>query len=265
VIPLFHDIVRRFRRQQLLNWAAVLSYNALWTVPPLTLLLLALAGFFDLKAAWRDHVGPDVRKHVTPETWRAVDSTVNRILGSPHVVWVVIGFLLAVWHLSALVRASSGALNAILERRERRAGWARIAQSAAVAVPMLLLISLALLVVVGGRLIPVHGFAAAAALFVARWGAAAVVMWAALALVIRTAPAAAPGAKWVSEGAALAVGGWIAASIVFGIYVGYVADFKSPYGNLISVMVLLAYLYWLSLAFLAGVLVDVVLAERRKR
>lgn len=109
MIGLFHDIVRRFRRRQLLIWATSLAYNALWAVPPLILLLLALAGFFDLKAAWKDHLGPDVRARVTPETWAAVNSTVDRILGRPHVVWVLTGVLLAGWHVSGLVRASQAA------------------------------------------------------------------------------------------------------------------------------------------------------------
>ena len=89
-------------------------------------------------------------------------------------------------------------------------------------------------------------------------------MWGVLAIIIRWAPSARPHAKLVSAGAALAVGGWIAASLVFGAYVSYLADFKSPYGNLVSVMVVMAYLYWLSVTFLVGVLVDAVLAERSR-
>jgi membrane protein len=263
MIRLFHDIVERFRRRKLLIWATSLAYNALWAVPPLILLLLALAGFVDLKSAWQDHLGPQVRGHVTPQTWSAVNSTVDRILGHPHAVWLLVGVLLAGWHVSGLVRASQGALNAIFDRKEDRGTWERIWKSVAVAAPVLVLVCLAVLVVVGGRLIEAHG-AAGVLVFLARWLAAAALMWAVLAILIRTAPAARPRAKWVSLGAALAVGGWIGASIVFGVYVGYVADFKSPYGNLISVMVLMGYLYWLSLTFLIGVLADEVLAERSK-
>jgi membrane protein len=69
--------------------------------------------------------------------------------------------------------------------------------------------------------------------------------------------------EWVSAGAALAIAGWIGASIAFGLYVAYIANFQSPYGNLVSVMVLMAYVYWLALMFLVGVLADVVLAGHR--
>ncbi|HEY3182490.1 MAG TPA: hypothetical protein VGJ77_06635 [Gaiellaceae bacterium] len=70
MIRLFHDIARRFRRRQLLIWTTSLAYNALSAVPALILLLLALAGFFDLKSVWKDHHGPDVDRHVTPERSR---------------------------------------------------------------------------------------------------------------------------------------------------------------------------------------------------
>jgi uncharacterized BrkB/YihY/UPF0761 family membrane protein len=50
MIRLFHDIVRCFRRRQLLIWATSLAYKAPWAVPPLILLLLALAGFDEVLA-----------------------------------------------------------------------------------------------------------------------------------------------------------------------------------------------------------------------
>jgi membrane protein len=261
MIRLFRDLIRGFQRRRLLTWATALSFNALWTLPPLILLLLALAGFFDLKSAWKDHLGPAVHDRVTPQTWAAVDSTVDRILGSPHVVWVLVGALLAGWHVSGLIRAAGGALNAIFERKEQRATSWRVATSLLAAVPVLVLICLAILVVVGGRLISWHGVGGVL-LFLLRWGLAALLMWALLAILIRAAPTAHPDPRWVSAGAALAIAGWIGASLVFGLYVGYVADFKSPYGDLISVMVLMAYLYSLSVMFLAGVLLDLLLAER---
>ena len=254
-------LARAFQKRRLITWATSLSYNALWSLPPLALFMLALAGFFDLRAAWQDHVGPDLKTKLAPETWRAVDSTVDRIVDSPHVTWLAIGLALATWHVSGLVRASSGALNSIFDADEERSGGERVWKSLLVALAVIALVCLALLILVGGRLIPWHG-AAGVLLFLLRWTAAAIVMWALLALLIQTAPAASPHARWISIGAGLAIVGWIAASIVFGVYVGYIANFKSPYGNLISVMVLMAYVYWLSLAFLGGVLLDVVLANR---
>jgi len=261
-VPAFvRDLVQSFKQLRLLPSAAAVSFNAVWSLPPLAVLLLALAGYLDLTGAWKDHLGPQVEKRVTPQAWAAIDSTVNKILGAPHFTWVVVGAVLATWHVSGLVRASTGALNAIFEEQESRGGFEQIWKSVAAAIPVVILACLALLIAIGGRLISADGFAGAV-LFVARWAVAAVVLWALLAIIIRVAPSARPHARWVSLGAALAVGGWIAASIAFGIYIGYIANFRSAYGNLISVMLLLAYVYTLSVIFLAGVVVDTTIAKR---
>jgi len=261
---LLRDVAASLRREDLVTWTTSIAYSALWTLPPLALLLLALAGFFNLESAWQDHVGPQVKAHLEPDMWRAIDGTVDRIVGSPHVAWVLIGAALAWWHFSAVLRACSGALNSIFGHREARSGRERMLTSLAVAVPVLVLVSVAVLVFVGSALLQWHGVAGVL-LFLARWTITASLMWAVLALIIRTAPASQPSARWVSYGAALAIAGWIGASIAFGVYAAFIADFRSPYGNLVTVMVLMAYVYWLSLTFLVGVLVDVELAARSNR
>src|SRR5204863_7129109 len=140
VMPSFaRELVRSFRKYRLMTSAAAVSFNAVWSLPPLTVLLLALAGFLDLTDAWKDHLGPAVEKRVTPQAWAAIDSTVNRILSAPHLAWFVAGALLATWHVSGLVRASTGALNSIFEEEERRSGFEQIWKSIAAAVPVVIL------------------------------------------------------------------------------------------------------------------------------
>jgi hypothetical protein len=62
-----------------------------------------------------------------------------------------------------------------------------------VALATIVLVRLAFLIVVGGRLIAWHSAAGVLLVFL-RWTAAAVVMWALLAVLIRTAPASSPHA-----------------------------------------------------------------------
>ena len=49
---------------------------------------------------------------------------------------------------------------------------------------------------------------------------------------------------------------WIGMSILFGVYVTYIASYGSVFGNLASFFVLLLYVYASSIAFLAGVQAD---------
>jgi uncharacterized BrkB/YihY/UPF0761 family membrane protein len=163
------------------------------------------------------------------------------------------------------VRAAAGALNSIFGREENRDPKRRIGVAVGLAVPMTVLIVVAFGAVLGGALVRPHGVAATIAVFAARWLAAVLALYGMLALLVRRAPVGHPRTAWVTVGAGLAIGGWVATSLVFTAYVRWLADFRSPYGNLISVMVLLAYLYVLSIVFLGGVLADVVLAERTRK
>jgi membrane protein len=49
---------------------------------------------------------------------------------------------------------------------------------------------------------------------------------------------------------------WVGMSILFGIYVTYIANYGSVFGNLATFFVLLLYVYASSIAFLAGVQAD---------
>jgi membrane protein len=66
---------------------------------------------------------------------------------------------------------------------------------------------------------------------------------------------------WVTVGTVLVMGAWIAMSTLFGIYVTYLANYGSVFGNLTTFFVLLLYVYASSIAFLAGVQADACLRE----
>jgi len=61
---------------------------------------------------------------------------------------------------------------------------------------------------------------------------------------------------WVTVGTLLVMAAWIGMSILFGIYVTYLANYGSVFGNLTTFFVLLLYVYASSIAFLVGVQAD---------
>ena len=66
---------------------------------------------------------------------------------------------------------------------------------------------------------------------------------------------------WVTVGTVLVMAAWVAMSILFGIYVTYVANYGSVFGNLATFFVLLLYVYASSIAFLVGVQTDACLRK----
>ena len=95
-----------------------------------------------------------------------------------------------------------------------------------------------------------------ALLFLARWGAAAVLLLIAVGLVLHYAPETDQPLGWVTFGSVLVMAGWVVMSLGFGVYLREIADYNSIFGGLATVVVLIAYLYAAALVFLGGVQID---------
>jgi uncharacterized BrkB/YihY/UPF0761 family membrane protein len=63
-------------------------------------------------------------------------------------------------------------------------------------------------------------------------------------------------------GAGVILVSWVA-SLLFGLWITYVADFKSPIGTLTTLLVLTSYIFVSATVFLAGAQFDELLRKRR--
>src|SRR5262249_48651708 len=79
------------------------------------------------------------------------------------------------------------------------------------------------------------------ALEVVRWVVAVALLWLAVTALFRYAPVERPESTWASVGSALVVGGWLVASLLFGVWTTSVADYKTGLGTLTAFLVLTAY------------------------
>jgi membrane protein len=70
---------------------------------------------------------------------------------------------------------------------------------------------------------------------------------------------------WVSFGTGLVLACWIGLSIVFGLYVTYVASYTSVFGHLATFFVLLVYVHAAATAFPIGIQVDACVREEADR
>jgi membrane protein len=101
--------------------------------------------------------------------------------------------------------------------------------------------------------------------FLGRWLVAAALLGGGVALVVRYGSATRQTLPWVTVGTCLVMTAWVVMSIAFGIYVTYVANYGSVFGNLATFFVLLLYVYASSIAFLAGVQTDACLRRNASR
>jgi membrane protein len=154
-------------------------------------------------------------------------------------------------------------LNRIYDTEETRTFWNRLFTSFLVSVIVIACVYAAILDVYLTRLLhpsPVL----AVLLFIGRWAGALLMLLLAIGAIVRLAPSKKLPAEWVSVGALLSALSWIGASLLYGAYVS-VVSYTSLYGFLALIVVLLAYLYYSSVSFLFGIVVDSLLRDEIKK
>lgn len=86
-----------------------------------------------------------------------------------------------------------------------------------------------------------------------------------VALVARTGPSPNRALRWVSFGSFLTVGGWVAMTVLFGLYLSEFANYDDVYGGLLTAFLIAEYLYAASVVFLAGFVVDRLVETKASR
>jgi membrane protein len=251
------EILDAFRRNGLINFAASISFLLILALVPFVLFLLALLGFLQLGEVWRDDVAPEIRGSLSDAAFRLLDDTATRVLRERQGWWLTAGFALALWEISAATRVTMTALDRIYGFRRRRSFLELFPRSVVLGLMMGVAFVAAVAVV---RFIPLAtgdlDGAAAVLSLLGRWLVAAALLGAGAALVVHHGSATRQTLPWVTVGTFLVMAAWVGTSILFGIYVTYVANYGSVFGNLATFFVLLLYVYASSIAFLAGVQAD---------
>lgn len=220
-------------------------------IVPLVLSGLALLGFLDLKDAWSADLAPQLHSHVSGDVYSLVDSFVRTALGSKRFFWLTAGGVLCVWEVSGAIRAIMSALSRVYGDQDSRTRLRRYLISFALAQAAIILVVGAFAVMRFSTDV-FHGLW----ISVLRWPVSIALLLGLVWLLLRYAPVESHAAHWVSFGSALCVGVWLATSLVYGLYVSYIADYGSVFSSLAAVFLLLTYLYLSACAFMAGVQVD---------
>jgi membrane protein len=256
------ELVHAFDERELLTWASALSFQLVTAVVPFLLFGLALIGFLNIDSAWAD-IAKNIKPHMSQAAFKVVDDTVQKVLTAKQLWWLTAGFALAIYQVSGGVRTIMGGLCLIYDCEESRTWFQRIRTSVLLAIVISALILAAIAVAWGGPLVYGDvGQPLGALFFLARWAVAAALLGSATALTVRYAPDGYQPPGWVSIGTAIVVGAWIAASILFGLYIRYIASYGSLFGNLATIVILFAYIYISAVVFFAGAQIDAIIRRR---
>lgn len=257
--------VREFSDDQCTDLAAALTYYAVLSIFPALIALVSVLGLVGQAEKSVQTVLDVLRPLVTPSTLNYVEPFVTGLAESQGAgLTVALGLVGALWSASGYVGAFSRAMNRIYEIREGRPFWKLR--------PIMLLITLGALVLSAAALVilVVSGPIAEAIGDVIGLGALAVTVWGyakwpvlllvmvmVVALLYYATPnIKQPKFKWISVGAAFAIGVWLLASLLFAVYVANFSNYDKTYGSLGGVIVGLLWLWITNVALLLGAEID---------
>jgi membrane protein len=256
------ELAGSFRQRKLTVWSSALSFQIVTAIVPFMLFAFGLIGFLSLDNVWRD-IAKNIRPQLSPAAFTVINQTAHKVLTQQQIWWVTIGFGLAIWEVSGGIRAIMGGLSEIYRIKDRRSWFERTSRSILIALIVSALVLAAIALTWLGPLLYGNVGQPLGTLFLLlRWGIAAALLGLATGLTVRLAPDGYQPTGWVTEGTIVVVGSWIVASVLFGLYVRFVASYGSIFGNLATIVVLFAYIYISAIVFFAGAQVDAIIRRR---
>ncbi len=250
-----------FKQHDLLTYSSAISFQILTAVVPFVMFVLAMAELLHLDGVWRDHVAPEVRVHVSGALFTVISSAVNKAFSGRQVLWATVGGGVALWQVSGAVRAVMGAFDGIYGPGSERGFVRRYLISFALAMATGGCFILATVCLVLAPFLTMHhpGAAWDVFAFLARWGLAVGFLTLAVGLLIHIAPTTRGPLPRVSLGMTIVIVWWLIVSVGFYFYLTGLASYGSVFGSLASVIVVMAYLYISTTAFLFGAQLDAIL------
>ena len=242
--------------------AAGLSYYFLFSLFPALLFLTALLGYLPVEGL-QERLLSYARDVLPADAAATLERTLGEITTVKRGGLLSIGVLAALWAGSNGMASVMTTMNRVYDVTERRSWWWRrlIAVGLTLAFSAFIIATLSLLVfgkVLGAIVAAWFGLGE---LFTTLWTVISIPIVIASALlgielVYYLAPAGNQRWRWITPGAALALGAWLAMSFGLRIWVGKFANYSATYGSIGGVILLMLWLYLTSYVLLVGAEVD---------
>jgi len=262
VRELARRVWRETQKDQVTERAAALSYYFLFALFPALLFLIALLGYLPVTGL-QERLMAYLREVMPPDAASTVERTVSEVLTTRRGGLLSIGALVALWASSNGMVSIMTTMNAVCDVAERRAWWKRrlIALVLTFGFAIFIVAGLTLMVfgpLIGGAVANRFGFGTefVAAWNVLRFPVVMVCVLLGIELVYYLAPAGRQGWRWISPGATVALGAWLAMSYGLRLWVVNFGNYSATYGSIGGVILLMLWLYLTSVVLLVGAEID---------
>jgi membrane protein len=249
-------------KDEVADRAAGLSYYFLFALFPALLFLTALLGYLPL-AGVQERLLAYARDMLPADAATTLERTLAEILNVKRGGLLSIGVLAALWASSNGMASVMTTMNRVFDVTERRS-WLRrrlVAVALTLAFSVFIIATLSLMVfgkVLGAGVAAWFGLGG---LFTVLWNVISIPLVIGCALlgielVYYLAPAGNQRWRWITPGAALALGAWLAMSFGLRVWVSKFANYSATYGSIGGVILLMLWLYLTSYVLLVGAEVD---------
>ena len=273
VVYVVRTTVRQFGRDQCTDLSAALTYYAVLSLFPALVVMVSLLGVFGQGKRTTDAVLQIVGELGPSSVVETLHAPVQQLVDSKSAGFALVaGLLGALWSASGYVGAFSRAMNRIYGIEEGRPIWKlRPLQLVLTLLGLVMAAAVTFMLAISGPVAKAIGDAIGAGHLaltlwnIARWPVILVFVIVAVAILYYATPnVRQPKFRWISVGAAVAILVWIAASVLFGVYVGNFGSYNKTYGALAGVVVFLLWLWITNLALLFGAELDAELERGRE-
>lgn len=265
---------KEFKKDNLTDWAAALTYYAVLSIGPALVVLVSLLGLLGKHPDTTNALLDIVRQLGPADAAKTLEGPLESLTrqDSGAGVALVAGLAGALWSASGYIGAFMRASNAVYEIEEGRPFWKlRPLQIAMTTVGLITVAVLGLSLVITGPVAEavgnVVGLGDTAVLLwnIGKWPVMLVLVMAMFAGLYYLAPnVKQPGFRWVTPGGFAAVLAWTAASGAFALYVSFFGKYDKTYGSLAGVVVFLLWLWISNVALLFGAELDAELERERE-
>jgi membrane protein len=263
---------KEFMDDDMLDWAAALTYYSVLSIFPGIVVLTAIVGLLGESAT--QPLVENVQALAPGGARDTIVDVMKELQGSSSVAGpvAIIGLLSALWAASGYIGGYIRASNAIYEVEEGRPVWKTLPLRIFLTLAMVVLLAATALGVVltgnvADRVGHLLGIGSTGVLVwnIAKWPVLAILVSLAIALLFWASPNVRhPGFRWLTPGSLLAVVLWVLASLGFAFYVANFASYNKVYGSLAAVIVFLVWLWISNLAVLLGAEFDAELTRERQ-
>jgi membrane protein len=260
-----------FKEDNLTDWAAALTYYAIFSIFPALLALISILGLVGQSSIDALLENLAAMPGSAQDIVRSAIENLQKNKGAAGLAFII-GLATAIWSASGYVAAFMRASNAIYDVEEGRPIWKTLPTRVGTTVVLLLLLAIVSVAVVftgpladkAGQLIGL-GDTFVTVWDIAKWPVLILIVSFMIAFLYWAAPnVKQPGFRWVSPGGIVAVLVWIVASAAFAFYVANFGSYNKTYGAMAGVIIFLLWLWISNIAILLGAELNAELERGRR-